>query len=185
MSTMPQTARESALPRQIHDYYLAMGVKVHIHHDLMRMEHVISAVAENGASISKRVPDNLDSTLMQMVLRGCVDEVMRNTEKNNKQDQLRFLEDELNKYKNIVKRQAYDLEMASGTPQKKPVVLVDKEVRRIALEQAAEFLMDYGVVKTGPELEQVCEQIKKLGMTKAVVMETAAAKMEAAFGVKT
>ena len=33
---------------------------------------------------------------------------------------------------------------------------------REALEVAAEFLMDHGVITTGPDLERVCEQIKNL-----------------------
>jgi hypothetical protein len=33
---------------------------------------------------------------------------------------------------------------------------------RKALEAAADLLMDHGVIRTGPELEQVCEQIRKL-----------------------
>lgn len=33
---------------------------------------------------------------------------------------------------------------------------------REALELAADLLMDHGVIKTGPELERVCEQIRNL-----------------------
>lgn len=45
---------------------------------------------------------------------------------------------------------------------------VHASTRRMALEEAADFLMDYGIIRSGTELEQVCEQIKKLGERKKV-----------------
>lgn len=70
------------------------------------------------------------------------------------------LQRELDRYKATVKQLAFQLEMAerSGTG----VMLREDEVRRLALEQAAEHLMDHGIVTTGSELVAVCEQIKKL-----------------------
>lgn len=37
-----------------------------------------------------------------------------------------------------------------------------EQIHRLALEMAADLLMDHGVIRTGHELEQVCEQIRKL-----------------------
>jgi hypothetical protein len=69
---------------------------------------------------------------------------------------------ELNRYKEAVKKLSFDLEMATTG---QAVVRVE-EVRKLALEQAAEFVMDHGVPHSGEELEQLCAQIKKLPMHK-------------------
>ena len=39
---------------------------------------------------------------------------------------------------------------------------------RQALERAADLLMDHGVIRTGAELERVCEQIRSLRLRKEV-----------------
>lgn len=39
---------------------------------------------------------------------------------------------------------------------------------RQALEKAADLLMDHGVIRTGAELERVCEQIRSLRLRKEV-----------------
>ena len=36
---------------------------------------------------------------------------------------------------------------------------------RMALEKAADLLMDHGVIRTGPELEAMCEQIRNLTLS--------------------
>ena len=68
------------------------------------------------------------------------------------------LQADLARYKDAVKRLSFDLEMA----QTGRAVVNESAVRKAALEQAAEFLMDHGVITSGGELETVCEQIKKL-----------------------
>jgi hypothetical protein len=68
------------------------------------------------------------------------------------------LAQELKKYKGAVAQLAFELEMATMG---RAVVKVEA-VRKAALEQAAEYLMDHGVVTTGNALVEVCEQIKKL-----------------------
>jgi hypothetical protein len=67
--------------------------------------------------------------------------------------------DELDRYKEAVRSLSFQLEM-----NKTPVAALVSEarIRELALEQAAEFLMDHGIVTTGAELESVCEQMKKL-----------------------
>ena len=87
---------------------------------------------------------------------------------------VRELEEQLTKYKSLVKQLSFDLEMKSTTPR---AVATEADVRKQTLEMAAEFLMDYGIIKTGTELESVCEQIRKLHPTKAATMGAAAAKM--------
>lgn len=86
------------------------------------------------------------------------------------------LERELERYKEAVKKLSFDLEM-SRTPSK--AVATEADVRKATLEMAAEFLMDYGVIRTGPELQSVCEQMKKLHPSRAIVMADAAKKMAA------
>jgi len=70
------------------------------------------------------------------------------------------LERELDKYKAAVKQLAFQLEMAERGGN--GALLKESEVRRLALEQASEHLMDHGIITTGGELVEVCEQIKKL-----------------------
>jgi hypothetical protein len=74
---------------------------------------------------------------------------------------------ELDTYKSTVKMLAFQLEMAEQGG--KGVLLKEDEVRRLALEQAAEHLMDHGVIATGSELVEVCEQIKKLHRSEVCV----------------
>lgn len=75
------------------------------------------------------------------------------------QRRINELERELEKYKSTVKQLAFELEMSRGSGR---AGVREDEVRRLALEQAAEHLMDHGVITTGSELVAVCEQIKKL-----------------------
>lgn len=68
-------------------------------------------------------------------------------------------ERELLKYKSVCKQLTVALERArlgedGGA--------VEGAIRAAALEQAAEYLMDHGVVSTGAELEQICQEIAEL-----------------------
>ena len=95
------------------------------------------------------------------------------------------LERELAKYKEAVKQLSFDLEMATNNNKTYATnVETERVIRRFALEQAADFLNDHGVIRTGVELEQVCEQIKKLHPTRDIKLGQAAAAMNAAFSTK-
>lgn len=72
---------------------------------------------------------------------------------------LQGVQRDLNKYKDAVKTLAFDLEMAQTEGH---VLVSEAAVRKAALEQAAEFLMDHGVITSGNALVEVSEQIKKL-----------------------
>jgi hypothetical protein len=164
-------------------YYSAMGVGVHVHHDMMRFEFVISAVStKNGTHINKRISDNQDEAVILACLKQTVDELLQHEKKPEVDaainDAMRVLEleRELARYKEAVKKLSFDLEM-SRTPSK--AVATEADVRKATLEMAAEFLMDYGVIRTGPELQSVCEQMKKLHPSRAMVMAEAAKKMAA------
>jgi len=92
-----------------------------------------------------------------------------------------WLEAELERYKVAVKQLSFDLEMQATTPR---AVATEADVRKQTLEMAAEFLMDYGIIRSGNELESVCEQIRKLHPSKATTMASAASKMQEMFGSK-
>lgn len=91
------------------------------------------------------------------------------------------LERDLERYKAAVKQLSFDLEMKSTTPR---AVATEADVRKQTLEMAADYLMDYGIIKSGTELESVCEQIRKLHPSKAMVMAEAARKMSAGWTQK-
>lgn len=97
---------------------------------------------------------------------------------------IRELERELEKYKAAVKQLSFDLEMATSNKSYATNVETERVIRKFALEQAAEYLNDHGVIRTGVELEQVCEQIKKLHPTRDIKMGQAAAAMNAMFSTK-
>lgn len=179
MSTGTKSMFGYRLSEQMRQYYSAMGIGVHVHHDMLRLELVISAVSsKNGSHISKRIPDSSDENLIMLVLKQCVDEVSTQATNPASSDSARIneLERELQRYKDAVKKLSFDLEMAQ-TPSR--AVATEADVRKATLEMAAEFLMDYGVIHTGPELESVCEQMKKLHPSKATVMLEAIKKMSA------
>jgi hypothetical protein len=101
--------------------------------------------------------------------------------KDDNRSELDALKMQLEKYKAAVKQLSFDLEMKSTTPR---AVATEADVRKQTLEMAAEFLMDYGIIKSGTELESVCEQIRKLHPSKATTMANAASKMQEMFGSK-
>lgn len=104
---------------------------------------------------------------------------MRTPEQNNDLMRIYQLERDLDRYKAAVKQLSFDLEMKSTTPR---AVATEADVRKATLEMAADFLMDYGIIKSGTELESVCEQMRKLHPSKAATMSAAQAKMRDIFG---
>jgi hypothetical protein len=97
-----------------------------------------------------------------------IDALLQDTRRNSSDHhRVAELERELAKYKAAVKDLSFKLEMAGAGG----AIVKEHEVRKFALEQAAEFLMDHGVITTGNELVEVCEQIKKLSASQAVVKE--------------
>lgn len=87
------------------------------------------------------------------------------------QNRISELERELEKYKYAVKQLSFDLEMANTNPNLAASV---KSIRQAALDQAAEFVMDYGIPKDGRALEDLCQQISKLRETRAMALKRAA-----------
>lgn len=76
------------------------------------------------------------------------------------------LQVELARYKDTVKKLAFDLEMARGNGG--AAFLAEAECRRIALQQASEFVMDWGVPKDGHDLAELCEQITRIPRNKGL-----------------
>lgn len=71
---------------------------------------------------------------------------------------IKELTEELNEYKATVQRLSFDLEMGKG---RVPDSFI-RALRTVALEQAAEYVMDWGVPKSGQDLVNLCERIKRL-----------------------
>jgi hypothetical protein len=88
------------------------------------------------------------------------------------------LEAELRTYKDAVKQLSFDLEMSQT---KSTAIKVD-EIRKVTLAQASRYVMDFGVPKSGAELERLCKEIEGLKTTKDAAMEAASKKMQEAFG---
>jgi uncharacterized protein YfeS len=80
-------------------------------------------------------------------------------------DEVDRLRRELDKYKAIVKQQAFEIEMRGDWGGTQTTDQIDTKARKFALQQAAEHLMDHGVIITGQELEMVCNEILKLKVT--------------------
>lgn len=91
-------------------------------------------------------------------------------------------EQELQRYKDIVKQLAFELEMAQTN--QPDVVERVRSIRKAALEQAAEFVMDWGIPRDGKDFEELCKQIPKLKETKAMSVQRGLEAMTAAFGGK-
>lgn len=92
------------------------------------------------------------------------------------------LEHELQRYKDIVKQLSFELEMAQET--KPDVVARVSAIRKAALEQAAEFVMDWGIPRDGKDFEEMCKQITKLKESKSMAVQRGLDAMTAAFGAK-
>ena len=74
----------------------------------------------------------------------------------------------LSAYKEAVHQLSFDLEMTKENPH---TVANVSAIRKIALNQAADFVMDWGVPKSGEDLVRLCEKIKSLHETKAAAVE--------------
>jgi len=92
------------------------------------------------------------------------------------------LEHELQRYKDIVKQLSFELEMAQET--RPDVVARVSAIRKAALEQAAEFVMDWGIPRDGKDFEEMCKQITKLKESKSMAVQRGLDAMTAAFGAK-
>jgi hypothetical protein len=114
-----------------------------------------------SAALQAKDLDLLYADAHYMVINELLEGVRRNN--GDEANRVGELERELTKYKAAVKDLSFKLEMANTGR----AVVKESEVRKFALEQAAEFLMDHGVITTGNELVEVCEQIKKLSVLQA------------------
>jgi hypothetical protein len=93
-------------------------------------------------------------------------------------DPISRLEDELRAYKDAVRQLSFDLEMSKSNS---TAIRVD-EIRKMALVQAARYVMDFGVPKSGAELERLCKEIEGLKTTKDAAIQSALQQMQEAFG---
>lgn len=92
---------------------------------------------------------------------------------------------ELLSYKQAVHQLSFQLEMLKDK-QAMPVAphRTVMTIRKHALKQAAEFVMDWGVPKSGGNLVELCKQIKELPETRATGVGRALDEMDIAFKEK-
>lgn len=162
----------------------ARGVGIEVIQHFESMDYIIN-VRKGGKSLSHRVSQIEWATTPSLIardIRRAVDAMLGAEQGESRR--VAELESELAKYKQAVKQLSFDLEMAQSSKSYATNVETERVIRKFALEQAAEFLNDHGVIRTGVELEQVCEQIKKLHPTRDIRMGQAAAAMNAMFSNK-
>ena len=98
----------------------------------------------------------------------------------NDRARIATLESELRDYKAAVKDLAFQLEMTKDVD-KAAAIRIDK-IRSTALKQASRHVMDFGVPRSGAELERLCKEIEELKTTKDLAISEALQKMQEAFG---
>jgi hypothetical protein len=163
------------------------GFSVDYYLDYVTLLHVVRVYFE-GRSIERKIEDaafvSMGERIVVDVLKEMVAELIGVQVKENRQmTQAQKLQAELDKYKAVVKQLSFDLEMARGSGGSDTAIRVN-EIRRMALEQAADYVMDYGIPKSGHDLETLCKQIKELKETRDMAIERAASAMSQQFGRK-
>jgi hypothetical protein len=98
----------------------------------------------------------------------------------NDRARIATLESELRDYKAAVKDLAFQLEMTKDVD-KATAIRIDG-IRLAALKQASRHVMDFGVPRSGAELERLCKEIEGLKTTKDLAISEALQKMQEAFG---
>ena len=98
----------------------------------------------------------------------------------NDRARIATLESELRDYKAAVKDLAFQLEMTKDVD-KAAAIRIDN-IRLAALKQASRHVMDFGVPRSGAELERLCKEIEELKATKDLAISEALHKMQEAFG---
>ncbi len=87
----------------------------------------------------------------------------------------------LESYKQAVHQLSFDLEMTKENPNTFANVAA---IRKIALNQAADFVSDWGVPKSGEDFVKLCEQIRSLHETRALAVARGLAAIGIHYGDK-
>ena len=156
------------------DYYLDNT-------DLNHMVRVFFDGSSVGRKISQETFEALGEKVVVNAIKEMIAELMGLEVKGKRNMTEVQLKAELEKYKAAVKQLSFDLEMAQGRGGADTAIRVN-EIRRMALEQAADYVMDYGIPKTGADLEKLCGEIKGLKETRNMAMQRAADAMSQKFG---
>lgn len=167
----------------------AQGFAAEFHTDhLLSMIRVRVRDITNGFEVRQSFTDmeveRSNSPVILCFIEDAIKELKmkRNGEKEEfEQRKWSQMEAELQKYKDAVKQLAFELEMAQSNSRGADTALRVAEIRRAALEQASDYVMDFGVPKSGAELERLCNEIKGLKETKDMAMSRAAAAMNKFF----
>jgi hypothetical protein len=97
---------------------------------------------------------------------------------NSDASRIATLESELRTYKEVVTNLAFQLEMKEGRAHNTENI---NAIRSLALEQASNFVMDWGIPKSGGDLVELCGRIKSLHETKDVAIKRAMAAIDIVF----
>lgn len=142
------------------------NTRIHAYHrsSSMALDRIVSAYDHYASTTPQDV-------YVAQQIKAVVDELLSNAVSTGEssddfKQKYAALQVELARYKDTVKKLAFDLEMAqtSGSG----AVVVESAVRSIALEQAAEFVMDWGVPKDGNDLAELCKQIARIPRSSGV-----------------
>jgi len=143
-------------------------------------------ITENPVNFTQRVVARIGDRVVQVELnnfgignnedvihaiRKCTKEVLMDSKD---QPRINILEAELKKYKEVVKKMAYDAEMGAVN-----VYVADPRLARThALVQAAEILMEHGTIHSHEELLGVIDEIAGLQPSEQFKSEEARRRMD-------
>lgn len=172
---MQFTPIQEAIARAKRDH----GITVEVRNDYLRGCVMLSARDDEGFAISK----NVEHWVAEMhgvdevheIVRALLNERIKRGAAAPSEDFKRKyaeVQAELAKYKAAVKSLAFQLEMQQSSGG--GAVLVESEVRKYALAQAAELVMDWGIPQDGHDLAKLCEQITKIPREKGLPDDKAA-----------
>lgn len=153
------------------------GCDTRIEMSHVRQECVVSVqLISTGRRLNKLVADIDLAVNGDLIVASTINQLVYDLHKEPTQVPI---EQELAKYKETVKQLAFELEMAQTN--QPDVVERVRAIRKAALEQAAEFVMDWGIPRDGKDFEELCKQIPKLKETKAMSVQRGLDAMTAAF----
>ena len=109
-----------------------------------------------------------------------IEKLCRQVKSPHPTEELDMLRRQLEQYRTAVKQLSFELEMSKGAGKVNLATNV-AAIRKMALEQAAEFVMDWGIPKDGHDLEELCKQIPNLKETKALAINRAIDAMDIFF----
>jgi hypothetical protein len=173
----PKFEKHPAVQEAIHKaslYSVQVRFEEHLYNDTLEIicfsETKRSRIVVNQFDFIMYGEEKIADAINKMVREFSVNDAARIAE----------LESELRDYKAAVKDLAFQLEMTKDVD-KATAIRIDN-IRLAALKQASRHVMDFGVPRSGAELERLCKEIEGLKTTKDLAISEALQKMQEAFG---